>query len=114
MADRKILRRLIRHLGVGVDEGRIWIVEDVGVGLIFHHDEEDMIQMSEAALGPILVSGVSCSPPLEVVVDWNGDSYHRRITNLLQWHCRETSQREACLARDVMSSIDRAQGSQLA
>ena len=55
MADRKILSGLVRDLCVRVDERRVRIVQDVGVGLVLHHDEENMIELAESAAWSVLI-----------------------------------------------------------
>jgi hypothetical protein len=50
MADGEIVRRLVCDILVGVDERRVGIAENVGVGLVLHHDQEDMIELSERRL----------------------------------------------------------------
>jgi hypothetical protein len=60
MADGEIVARLVGHLRVRVDERRVRIAEDVGVGLILHHDEKDMIEPSELALRHVALGGMRC------------------------------------------------------
>ena len=55
-----IIRSLIGDLRIRVDERRVSIAEDVGVGLILHHDQEHVIELAEFALqlGFVGLSGV--------------------------------------------------------
>ena len=49
------LRRLVGLLRIGVDEGRVPIAANVG--LILHDDEEEVIELAEAALHNLAFSG---------------------------------------------------------
>lgn len=50
MSNGEVLSRLVDTLGVCVDERRARISEDIGVGLVFHHDQENVIEPTEIAL----------------------------------------------------------------
>jgi hypothetical protein len=58
MPDREVIRRLVRDVFICIDERRIRIAENVGVGLVFHHDEENVIEPSEAARRYLKLDGV--------------------------------------------------------
>jgi hypothetical protein len=58
MPDREVIRRLVRDVFICVDVRRIRIAENVGVGLVFHHDEENVIEPSEAALWHLKLDGI--------------------------------------------------------
>src|SRR6202051_2248960 len=45
MRDREIIRRQIGALRVLVDEAGVGIIENLAVAVIFHHDEENMVEM---------------------------------------------------------------------
>jgi hypothetical protein len=50
VTDGEIISRLICHLDIVVDERRVRIPENVGIRLVFHHDQENMIERSKRRL----------------------------------------------------------------
>jgi hypothetical protein len=53
MTDREIVGRPIHCGCVFVDERGDRVPEDIGVGLVFHHDQEHMIEFSKLTSGSI-------------------------------------------------------------
>ena len=47
MADREVVGRLVRDREIGVDERSILIADNIGIRLIFHYDEKNIIELSE-------------------------------------------------------------------
>jgi len=47
MANREVVGRLVRDIAIGVYERSIRITNYIGIRLIFHYDDENMIEFSE-------------------------------------------------------------------
>src|ERR1035437_1053516 len=45
MTDGKIVGGEISPLGVLVDEGSVWVIENLSVTMVFHHDDKNMVEM---------------------------------------------------------------------
>lgn len=49
MANGELIRRQVRRMGQLVYEGRVWVVENLAVAVILHHDEEHVVQPGKPA-----------------------------------------------------------------
>ena len=57
MGDGEVVGGAVSALGVLIDEGRVGIVDDLGVAVILHHDDEDVIQTGNASWDGALLRG---------------------------------------------------------
>ena len=50
MPNGKVVRGVVHRFRIAVDEGLVGIADYLSIGVIFHHDDEHVIQMTECLL----------------------------------------------------------------
>ncbi len=90
MRDGEVVGGQIGGLGVAVDELGVGVVKNLGVAMVLHHDEENMVEVRNARGNGALLSESRTSECGQQSQSGN-ECFHRGLVNLLErsnvWFC---------------------------